>query len=385
MSKYIERIIEDQIRKDVTGKMVFLAGPRQTGKTTLALHLFSIESPLVTDRYLNWDVTAHRENIISEKFPTGGGPLILDEIHKYSRWRQVVKGLFDLRGRELQILVTGSARLDYYRRGGDSLQGRYHFYRSLPLTLSEVDASTVADVEAVMRYGGFPEQFLLASEQESRRWSREYRCRVLQEDLSGLERVMDLALVERLVMRMPELVGAPLSLNGLREDLEVSHQTVSRWVRLLENIYMVFRIYPFGSSKIRAVRKEAKHYHFDWTVVPDWAARFENLVGCNLLARCYYMQDVEGRDWELKYFRDTDKREVDFIICDGGKAVFAIECKLKDEKPSLPLRYFRVRFPEVKTVQVVLGSNVDVTTRDGIRICGAHRFFRDFSITAPAE
>ncbi|MBN1578652.1 MAG: ATP-binding protein [Chitinispirillaceae bacterium] len=378
MPTYLKRTIEDQIRKDISRKMVFLAGPRQTGKTTLALHLFGIESATETDRYLNWDVAAHREKFMNERFPSGCGPLILDEIHKYSRWRQVVKGLFDMRKNELQIIVTGSARLDHYRRGGDSLQGRYHFFRSLPLTLYETGASSINDVESMMHYGGFPEPFLLSSEQETRRWSREYRSRVLQEDLSGLERVMDIALVERLVMRMPELVGSPLSLNGLREDLDVSHQTVSRWVQLLENIYMIFRVYPFGSSRLRSVRKEAKHYHFDWTVVPEWSSRFENLVGCNLLARCFYAQDVEGRDWNLMYFRDTDKREVDFVLCDGGRPIYAIECKLRENHPAVPLRYFKTRFPEVNAVQLVLSSDADVMTRDGIRVCGAHRFFRDF-------
>jgi uncharacterized protein len=356
--------------------MVFLGGPRQTGKTSLSLHIFNIESVTATDRYLNWDVTAHREKILKEYFPAGNGPLILDEIHKYSRWRQLIKGLYDLRKNELQIMVTGSARLDYYRRGGDSLQGRYHFFRLGPLTLTEVDASNVNDVEAMMRYGGFPEPFLAQSEQENLRWSREYRSRVLQEDLAGLERVMDLALVERLVMRMPDLVGSPLSVNGLREDLQVSHQTASRWVQLLDNLYLIFRIYPFGSTRIRAVKKEPKHYHFDWTAVPDRAARFENLVAYNLLAWCNSMQDIEGRDWNLRYFRDTDKREVDFIICDGNKPLYAIECKLKENKPSLPLRYFKNKFPQVQAIQIVHEADADIITREGIRICGAHHFFR---------
>ncbi|MBN1309653.1 MAG: ATP-binding protein [Chitinispirillaceae bacterium] len=377
MSTYIKRSIEDQIRKDVERKMVFLAGPRQTGKTSLALHLFSIASVSATDRYLNWDVTAHRERIINEHFPAGSGPLILDEIHKYSRWRQLLKGLFDLRNDELRIMVTGSARLDHYRRGGDSLQGRYHFFRLCPLTLRETGVSTIDEVEAMMRYGGFPEPFLAASEQETRRWSREYRSRVLQEDLAGLERVMDIALVERLVMRMPELVGSPLSLNGLREDLEVSHRTVSRWVQLLENLYLIFRIYPFGSPRIRAVKKEAKHYHFDWTTVDDRAARFENLVACNLLAWCNYQQDVEGLEWNLRYFRDTDKREVDFVICDRDAPLYAIECKLSEKKPSLPLRYFKGKFPQVKAVQLVLSADADLVTKEGIRVCGAHHFFKD--------
>ena len=68
-------------------------------------------------------------------------------------------------------------------------------------------------------------------------------------------------------MHLPDLFGSPLSINALREDLQVCHQSVSRWKGMLENLYMIFRIYPFGTPKIRAVKKEAKHYHLDWTVV----------------------------------------------------------------------------------------------------------------------
>ena len=248
----------------------------------------------VSRRYLNWDAGEDRENIMRERFPAGSGLLVLDEIHKYSRWRQVVKGLFDKRGGELSILVTGSARLDYYRRGGDSLQGRYHFFRLFPLSCAELGAPTLSTVKNLLVYGGFPEPFLLQSEKESRRWSREYRSRVVQGDLSDLEKVQDVGLIERMAMRLPELVGSPLSLNGLREDLQVSHQSVSRWLGMLENLYLIFRIYPFGAPQIRAVKKESKHYHLDWTVVPEMGLRFENLVAFHLLKWVFFSAGFRG-------------------------------------------------------------------------------------------
>lgn len=356
--------------------MVFVAGPRQSGKTTLALHCADLASPGSTDRYMNWDVSSHRQAIIRERFPEDPGPLVLDEIHKYSRWRQVLKGLYDLRKDELRILVTGSARLDHYRRGGDSLQGRYHFFTLFPFTLDEVGGDAAATLDALFRLGGFPEPFLSGSETEARRWGREYRARIVEEDLADLERVMDVALVERLALRLPELVGTPLSLNALREDLQVSHPTVSRWVRLLENVYMIFRVYPFGAPDIRAVKKEAKHYHLDWTQVPDRAARFENLVACHLLAWTRFAQEVNGYDRELKYFRDVDKREVDFVVCERSRPLLAVECKLRNRKPTLALRYFKRKFPDVQAVQVVMEFNGDERTRDGIRVCGAQRFLR---------
>ncbi|MCJ7680916.1 MAG: AAA family ATPase, partial [Candidatus Aminicenantes bacterium] len=249
-----------------------------------------------------------------ERFPSGGGLIVLDEIHKYSRWRQTVKGLYDKRGDELKILVTGSARLDLYRRGGDSLQGRYHYFHLFPFSLSELGGASPSTLQDLLMYGGFPEPFLRASEEHSRRWSRAYRFHLVREDLRDLERVYDLDSIEKMVYRLPDLVGSPLSVNALREDLGVSHQSVTRWLQMLENLYMIFRLYPFGAPRLRAVKKEAKHYHLDWTLIKEEGYRFENMVACHLLKWCRFVEDTEGYDMELRYFRDVDRREVDFVL-----------------------------------------------------------------------
>jgi len=377
MVDYIPRYVEHPVSDDIKRKMVFIGGPRQTGKTTCAKHLCEQWGFDVSKRYLNWDAPEDRENILRERFPAGSGLLILDEIHKCSKWRQVVKGLFDKRGNELQILVTGSARLDYYRRGGDSLQGRYHFYRLLPFSCAELGAPTISTVRDLLVYGGFPEPFLLQSEKESRRWSREYRSRVIQGDLSDLENVHDVSIIENMVIRLPDLVGSPLSLNSLREDLQVSHQSISRWMEMLENLYMVFRIYPFGAPRIRAVKKESKHYHLDWTVVSDMGSRFENLVACHLLKWVFFLQDTEGRNAELRYFRDVDKREVDFVIMEDNTPVHFIECKSSGKAQSPSLRYLKVRFPSVPATQVTLDKDVNLETKEGIHICSANLFLKD--------
>jgi uncharacterized protein len=377
MDGYLHRYIETSVKSDLKRKMVFIGGPRQSGKTTLAKHLCEASGCLIKDRYLNWDAAEDREQIILERFPTGQGMLVLDEIHKYARWRQVVKGIFDKRGRELEILVTGSARLDHFRRGGDSLQGRYHFLRLMPLSLAELNAPTSSTVDALLAYGGFPEPFSLQSELETRRWSRDYRTRVVAGDLADLENIQDIGTVERLVLRLPSLVGSPLSINALREDLQVAHQTVSRWISMLENLFMVFRVYPFGAPRIRAVKKEAKHYHMDWCVVPEPGPRFENMAACHLLKWCYFLQDAEGRDVELRYFRDVDRREVDFVVTENGSPVLFVECKQSDKSVSQSLRYLKTRFPDTAAVQIHTGEGQDRTDREGIRICPAHCFFAE--------
>ena len=243
---------------------------------------------------MNWDFVADRENILKEQFPAGSGLLVLDEIHKYSRWPQLDKGLFDKRNHELKILITGSGKLDCYRYGGDSLQGRYYYYRLNPFSLNERSTGKKDDLSALFHFGGFPEPFLQASEKETRRWSKDYRSRVIYDDLRSLENVKDISLIELLAIRLPELAGSPLSINAIRQDLQVTHQSVSRWLLMLESLYMIFRIYPFGAPNIRAVKKEAKHYHFDWMVLDDEGIRFENLVACHLLKWVHFQQDYVG-------------------------------------------------------------------------------------------
>lgn len=345
--------------------MVLVGGPRQVGKTSLGRAL--IPDPMA---YLNWDIDAHRRQIMNRQLPSGHA-WFFDEIHKYRLWRNFLKGLYDQFGKQRQILVTGSARLDYYRFGGDSLQGRYHYLRLHPLSVAELGIANQAEFEQLLTLGGFPEPFLRGEERFARRWRREYRDRLQREDIPALERIDDLNRLELLASRLPELVGSPLSINGLREDLQVSHKTLSRWLEVLERLYSVFRLAPFGAPRIRAVKKEQKHYHVDWSVVPSEAARFENFVACHLQKWAHYQQDVEGRDVELRYFRDIDLREVDFVMTLDGQPMSFVECKLTPGPVGKGLSYLRARFPQVDSWQISASGDTDYVNRDGIRVSHA--------------
>ena len=350
--------------------MVFVAGPRQVGKTTLGLSL-----PGARDGYLNWDVSEHRERILRRMMP----PCSLwffDEIHKYRRWRDYLKGLYDGRNSGQRILVTGSARLDLYRYSGDSLQGRYHLLRLHPLSVAELGVDSSDGFAQLLRLGGFPEPFFSGSEVQARRWSREYRNLLVREEISALERIQDLGTLELLALRLPELVGSPLSLNALREDLQVSHRAVANWVDALERLYAVFRVPPFGSPRIRAIKKARKHYQFDWSLVSDEGPRFENLVASHLLKWVHFQQDAQGRDLELRYFRDGDGREVDFIVTEKARPITAIECKWSDTRPARSLRYWKKKFPESAAWQLTAVGERDFVTPNGIRVCGAIKFLR---------
>jgi predicted AAA+ superfamily ATPase len=348
--------------------MVFVAGPRQVGKTTLAKSL-----PGAAKGYLNWDVAEDRERLLRRELPVSK-LWVFDEIHKFRGWRNWLKGLYDGRRTGQRILVTGSARLDLYRYGGDSLQGRYHLLRLHPLSVAELRLSSRPDLAELLTLGGFPEPYLGGSEVEARRWSREYRTRLLREEATTVERIDDLGRLELLMLSLPERVGSPLSINALREDLEVAHTTVARWLGILERLYSIFRVSPFGAPKLRAVKKEQKHYHLDWTLVPEPGARFENLVACHLLKWAHFQQDTQGRDVELRYYRDVTRREVDFVVVDGRKPALFVECKLGDVPADAGLRYLVARFPGVEAWQVSATGTKDFVTPEGIRVAPAVTF-----------
>lgn len=193
----------------------------------------------------------------------------------------------------------------------------------------------------------------------------------MREDVRDLERVSDLGKLELLVARLPELVGSPLSVNALREDLQVAHKTAEAWVSILERLYSIYRLPPFGTPKLRAVRKAQKHYHVDWSVVPSEPARFENLVAGHLLKWVEREQDVEGRDLELRYFRDIDGREVDFVVVERRKPILFIECKLDDAPLDPGLRYLIERFPGVPAWQLSLRGTKEARSPGGVRFAPA--------------
>ena len=353
--------------------MVFVAGPRQVGKTTLALDL-----PGARTGYLNWDVAEDRERILRRELPATGF-WVFDELHKYRPWRNFLKGLYDSRQEGQQILVTGSGRLELFSFGGDSLQGRYHLLRLHPFSVAEARVEDAGGLADLLRLGGFPEPYLGGSEVEARRWSRQNRTRLIEEDVTGTTSIRDLGRLEEMMLRLPDLVGSPLSINALREDLQVAHKTVATWLDTLERLFALFRLPPFGAPRIRAVKQERKHYHFDWSLVADPAARFENLVACHLLKWVHFEQDTQGRDLELRFFRDIDGREVDFVVLEDRQPLRFVECKLADRDVDRGLRYLKARFPSADAYQIALSGQRDYLTPQGIRAMPALDFLRTLS------
>ena len=225
----------------------------------------------------------------------------------------------------------------------------------------------------MFKFGGFPHPLLKQSERELRRWQNERIDRLFKEDIRDIQVIRDVSSMMMLSDLLASKVGSPLSLNSLREDIEVSHRSITNWLNILEIFYYQYRIYPFVKNSIKSLKKEAKLYLWDWSEITDEAARFENLIASHLLKFCHYLHDYEGHKVQLNYIRDINKKEVDFLISINKKPWFAVEVKLNDSNIHAPLKYFKEKLNIPFAYQVVKKKNID-QTRDEIRIISADRF-----------
>ena len=349
------RYITTYVLEDLKRKMVFIGGPRQVGKTTLAkaiLDNYFSES----GRYFNWDFDEDRQDILRKRWSTDDRLLVFDELHKYPRWKGWIKGLFDVFHDSHRFLVTGSARLDVYRRGDDSLLGRYHYWRLHPFTLDEFpDGMSPREAfSRLMTVGGFPEPFLDGGERFARRWRRERFDRVLREDIRDLEPVRNIQLLGLFLDLLRNRAGSLITLSNIAGDLQISPKTAKSWLEILERMYLVFAVRSYTKSIPRAIQKPPKVYFFDNAdVLGDQGQRFENLVASSLLKRIHFLEDRDGYRYELKFIRDKEGREVDFAVVKENVLEELIEVKYSDENISTSLKYYANRLKPLKATQIV--------------------------------
>ena len=354
----IKRYCHSYILTDLNKKMVFIGGARQCGKTTFANEIIK-DYPYKKDKtgiYFNWDDDEDRFRIRKREWGDQHELVVFDEIHKFPGWKSWIKGVYDTLGKKHKFLVTGSARLDVYRKGGDSLMGRYHYWRLHPFTLSEFPKKMKKQevFTRLMTVGGFPEPFLDGDEREARRWRKERFDRILKDDILDLEPLRYIQTLSLFTDLLRRRVGSLVVLNNLAAELQVSHKTVQHWLEILEKMYIIFVVRPFTKKIPRAVLKPPKVYFYDNAdVIGDEGARFENLVATTLLKRINFQEDYEGFRYELCYIRDKEGREVDFAVVKEREVEELIEVKYSDPDISKPLQYYSEKLAPKRSLQIV--------------------------------
>jgi len=380
MIKIINRSIYLDLWQELSSgkQMVFLSGPRQVGKTTLAK---TIARTVRNKIYFNWDISKDKKLLINN--PTffedinrvdSSMPLvILDEIHKYKQWKNYLKGLYDQFAEDYKFIVSGSGRLDIRVKGGDSLAGRYFQLHLFPFTVAELSAKSREfdkflkapidhfDINKEESYkiwlklfsmGGFPEPFVKGEKTFLTRWTANYVKQIVREDIISFHDIKNTENMELLFALLPSRVGSSLSMNNLAGDLQVSFGSVKEWLKLFEMFYLVFRIAPWTKKISRAILREKKLYLFNYTEIEEEGHRFENMVALELLRAIYNWNEYGYGRFSLHYIRNKDKEEVDFLIARNNNPILLVETKLSDDGPAKSLVKFQniLNIPAVQLV-----------------------------------
>ncbi len=365
----MDRYLTLQDLADLKKKIVIITGPRQVGKTILSQMLVK------NHEYLNYDLLKDRKRIHQSNLDFNSVNYIFDEIHKMKNWKSWLKGHFDTRKVKNIILVTGSAKIETYKKMGDSLAGRFYQYKLFPLDIKEIvqfsKTSPEKAMDQLLELSGFPEPYLSGSKTEYKKWQKSHLDIILKQDLLETETVQNIKAVELLIDLMTDRIGSLISYNSLREDLGTDDKTVKRWCDQLENMYVLFKITPYFSRSQVAIKKAPKYYFFDVPRARNEGARFENFVALALFKEINYRNDVRGESYSLHFMRNKNRNEVDFVICKDKKPQVMIEVKLSDNNLDHAFDIFQKQTGDVPKIILVKKLKKETTLKNGVRVLKA--------------
>lgn len=358
-------------------QMVFIAGPRQAGKTTFTQLL---AETFTNTLYFNWDILEDKRRLLENPVfyeelhrKDDSRPLVIfDELHKYSDWKNYLKSVYDRDKGAYSFIVSGSGRLDMYQKGGDSLAGRYFLFYLWPFTLAELAENNLPiDLflqdpiqvypssensrniwDTLANVSGFPDPYLNKTVPFYRIWSNTYKRQLLREDIRDLASVRNIEDVEALFSLIPSTIASPLSMAALGREVQVSFDSVKRWMEIFEKFFLIFRISPWNQKVSRAIVKEKKVYLFDYAAIESSGAKFENMVALELLRAVSNWNDSGLGNFTLHYVRNREKEEVDFLLANNHRPFLLVEAKMADEHPAKSLRKFQDIF-HIPAVQLV--------------------------------
>ncbi len=377
----MERYLTKYIQEDLDKKIILLTGPRQTGKTTLS-------KILKTDfDYFNYDSADDRLGLTEKSWDRSKPLIIFDELHKLKNWKSWLKGIYDTEGIPPSILITGSARLDTYKKVGDSLAGRFFQFRLHPLDLKEIHTflkpdDLEAELDKLLIVGGFPEPFLNGTTRFYNRWKKSHLDIILKQDLIDLENARQITQIETLIQLLKHRVGSPISYSSLAQDLQCSDKTVKRWLTILENMYVLFSVPPFHKNIARAIQKAPKFYFYDTgQVLGDPGVKLENAVACAIQKELHFREDCLGEEGKLYYLKDKDGREIDFCITANNTPSLLVEVKWKDSSLSPNFETFGKFFPNIKMIQISKILDREKTYPNGAELRTASKWLSELKLS----
>lgn len=385
MPAMLDRPLYRNIWKELTRekRMVFMAGARRVGKTTLGEMIGQSYPNRV---YLNWELPEDRTRLIRtpaffeevERQDESTPLVMFDEINRHRGWRRYLKGAYDRVEGDYQFLVAGSSRLDYPQRRGDSLAGRYYLLHLWPFTQAElgranwkpeaffgnplqVSMERYSELSglwaALAEQSGFPEPYLSGRKTSYRRWSTAYAEQLIREDIRDLTGVKGITELETLYHLLPAQVGRLLSVPSLAQGLQVAYNTIRSWLTTLQRFFAVLGLSPWSRGVPRAIREGQKIYLWDVPRVRDAEARFENMVALELCRAVSNWNEMGYGRFGLNFIRTKDQQEVDFLLSDDGRPVLLVDARAEEHQPSPALMKFQaaLKVPAVQLVEAAEG------------------------------
>jgi predicted AAA+ superfamily ATPase len=277
--------------------------------------------------------------------------------------------------------------LDTVKKVGDSLAGRFFQFRLHPLDLKEIRTflkpdDPEAELDKLLSFGGFPEPFLNGTSRFYNRWKKSHLDIILKQDLIDIENVQQITQIETLIQLLKHRVGSPISYSSLSRDLQCSDKTVKRWLTILENMYVLFKVPPFHKKVARAIQKAPKFYFYDTgQVLGDQGVRLENAVACAIQKEIHFREDCLGDEGKLYYVKNKDGKEIDFCISKNNTPSLLIEVKWNDNNLSPNFEIFKNFFPGARMVQISKKLDREKTFPNGTEIRRASKWLLEMNLS----
>lgn len=346
-----KRDLENKLKHALISMPVaVILGPRQVGKTTLALELSreSIDKPIhYLDLELDSDL-AKLDDAESYLRRFENQLLIIDEVQRKPELFKTLRGLIDIRKRAGEkvghFLLLGSASKDLLQQSSETLAGRIRYLELTPFTAWELyqDDSLGFNFEKLWFRGGFPDSYLAESDSNSWDWRYDFITTYVEKDIPLFGPQVPAARMKRFWTMLAHYHGQQAVLSEIGKSLEVSHTTIRTYLDTLQDFFMVRQLQPWSGNTKKRLVKSPKVYIRDSGLLHSLLniSNFDQLLGNPVVGSSWEGFVIENilnqlpSNWKASYYRSSNKNEIDLVLEGPEDAVWAIEIK-KSLAPSI--------------------------------------------------
>lgn len=386
----IQRACQQQLIRALASRpVVALLGPRQVGKTTLALAIAGLIDKEAV--YLDLELDSD-SNKLSD--PEGylsrfhGQLLIIDEVQRKPDLFRILRGIVDVRKRSgepsAHFLLLGSASKDLLQQSAETLAGRIRYLELSPFTVNELHHADPLGFNADKLWfrGGFPDSYLAPTDEESWDWRSDFVSTYIERDIPLMGPKVPAAQLRRFWTMLAHYHGQQVIFTELGRSLEVSHTTARNYLDLLTDFYMVRQVQPWSGNTKKRLVKSPKIYLRDTGILHRLIniSNFDSLLGHPIVGASWEGFVIENiilslnDKWRYSYYRTSTQAEIDLVLETPNQEIWAIEVK-RSSAPKLS-RGFHEACADINAVRkwVVYGGTDRYPMANAVEVVGLREF-----------